>query len=303
MSQLNITGMSNQLNRFKTQIQSELVRTKGKYIGLLNDALKQSYWDLMVAKLDLFLNQITNGSWSLSEKTVLIQKVDSFKESFSCRLNELNNNVLANSEYMSIWIDKEIFCFVLREMSTAQLSSDINLSLKSEKGAQSVIQLNNASGLLAEYPLNFNEGTVLPDYTSEMAKYIPQQLSQRLYTLMSLYEQYRSGDGLHNEVILGILGTTENGLTLDLLASLLDKRINSVNRQLNNALNELRDYLNTSGYDHHTPVDLSSLTNEVPSESWFPVRDWLIAANTNVGSVPDMPEDIQENIYALLNIE
>ncbi len=68
MSQLNITGISNQLNRFKTQIQSESIKTKGEYTGLLNDALKQSYWDLMVAKLDIFLNQITNGSWSLSKK-------------------------------------------------------------------------------------------------------------------------------------------------------------------------------------------------------------------------------------------
>lgn len=110
MSQLNITGISNQLNRFKTQIQSESIKTKEGYTGLLNDALKQSYWDLMVAKLDVFLNQITNGSWSLSEKTVLIQNVDSFKRTFVDKLNKVPVSGLVDDyNYMLGWIDRETF--------------------------------------------------------------------------------------------------------------------------------------------------------------------------------------------------
>lgn len=299
MSQLNITGISNQLNRFKTQIQSESIKTKEGYTGLLNDALKQSYWDLMVAKLDVFLNQITNGSWSLSEKTVLIQKVDSFKESFSCRLNELSDKVLANSEHMSSWIDKEIFCFVLREMSTAQLPFNINFSLKSEKEAQSVIQLNNAGELLAEYPFKFNKGTVLPKYGPEMEKHIPPELSQRLYTLMSSYEQYCSWRKSHDDLMLDIMNTTPDELPFDSLQFSLDKHISL---KFYDTLFELRSYLNSSGYNTFSPVNLT-LTNDVPSESWFPVRDWLIAANTNVGTASDMPDEIQGHIYALLNIK
>ncbi len=298
MSQLNITGISNQLNRFKTQIQSESIKTKEGYTGLLNDALKQSYWDLMVAKLDIFLNQITNGSWSLSKKTVLIQHVDSFKESFFHRLNELPDEILKNSEFMSFWIDREIFSFATREILTAQLTSDVSLSLKSEKEACPAIQLSSASRLLAEYPLSSNKRTVFPDYTSEMAKYIPQELSQRLYTLMSSYKWYHSLPRLQNELTFELKSIT-NSPFFDSLISLVQDSFAS---QVNSTLNGLRDYLNTSGYGNHTPFDLSSLTNEVPTESWFPVRDWLMAANTNVGSVPDMPDNIQKNIYALLNL-
>ena len=81
---------------------------------------------------------------------------------------------------------------------------------------------------------------------------------------------------------------------------MVHKHIGSLNLKFNNTLLELRGCLDTSGFVNITPIGLSSLNDK--ESSWFPVRDWLMTANTNVGSVPDMPDNIQKNIYALLNL-
>lgn len=292
--------------QFRAQIQPNA--TKEDYQRLINATfvMEKGYWDLIVAKLDSLLNYITNGSWSLSEKTVLINKIDYFRGTLLMKLDGFFTNGLNYYRGdFTCTIDREIFCFVMKNISTKPLSSDVTLNLKLNQGGLPAIQLNSASRLLAEYPDNITitGGLQFQDYDPNKAKHIPQELSQLLCALMSLCEQSCLWNELYNE-IYGNLTYNAGTVAANSLAN-LNNKCNHFNSRITAALSELREYISLTGFDHRNPINFDLFTNKVATFSektrlWTSIQNWIKAADPN--ELTNMLS-IKSNIYAFLDCD
>ncbi len=302
-----ITGMSDQ---FKTQIQSDITRGRSKndYIRLINDTfvVKKSCWDLIVAKLDSLLSYITNGSWSVSEKTVLIHEMDAFKTKLIETLNKYPDRLI-EPEIITSAIDRDIFCFVMKNISTKSLSPDVALCLKSKNGAYPVIQLNSADGLLAEFPSNISvsEDLQFQDYDPNKAKHISQKLSQLLCSLALLHEQIYAWDhSLYNELLSDLRKNTD-AATVNAFTSLADKYVADLKFNIAATLNELQEYLRESVNGVTNPINLdlrNKIKNYKDKESlWFDsIRPWVTTAVSS--NLSEMPKGMKGNIYTFLDV-
>ena len=298
-----LTDMSAQ---FRAQIQPNAT-TKEDYERVINATfvMEKGYWDLIVAKLDSLLNYITNGSWSLSEKTVLINEIDNFRGTLLGKLNGLSVEALNNRENIVCTIDREVFRFVMKNISTKPLSSDVTLGLKTNQEGPSVIQLNSASGLLAEYPDNITITGDLQfqDYDPNKAKHIPPKLSQLLCTLMSLCEQSCLWNSLYNDVYLDLTKSVDN-VAADSFAGLGNK-FDHFSDRITVALSELREYISSTGFDHINPINLEFFTNKFATFSektglWTSIQNWIKAVDPN--ELTNMLS-IKSDIYAFLDCD
>lgn len=111
-----ITGFVNALNfepfkqsiRESSQIDEESCKT------LLNSSsILRSHWDMVIAKLDYFLRDITNGLWPVSQKSVYISNINTLKGNIAKNLSKMSSEQLADPETVAANIDREIFYFVL----------------------------------------------------------------------------------------------------------------------------------------------------------------------------------------------
>ena len=123
-----ITGFVNALNfePFKQSIrESSSQIDKESYQTLLNSSpILRSHWDMVIAKLDCFLQNITKGLWSASQKSVYIDKIDDLKESIAKNLSEMSSEQLVDSETVALNIDREIFYFVLKYAPESTLTGN-----------------------------------------------------------------------------------------------------------------------------------------------------------------------------------
>lgn len=301
MSRSIIANMSNISNQFKAQMGSGTTN-RNDYIESISTAVEQSWWDSIVAKLDSFLSHITNGSWSLSEKTVLIHKVDYFKKELINKLKTVELNNPEDIENVASSIDREIFAFVMKNISTKPLTPDVNLCLKSEKGAVPVIQLNSASGLLAEYPGLTKAELLFQNYTPK-ANNIPQELSQQLCTLMLLCEQSVLWSNTYNDAYLNLTQNI-NSETARLFAELYAKWDRTCVVEIGMCLCNFQSYIKENGYNIIPPIDYGSARQPKSSFGekitlWNSIVTWSETANS---SVPSTMLSIKDNIYAFLDI-
>lgn len=268
-----ISGMSGMSEQFRTQMHTNAT-TIENYERVINDTFVAKKWDLFFAKLDSFLNYITNGSWSLSEKTVLIHEIDNFRGKLLTKLDSIPTDKLNDLENIACTIDRELFRFVMKNISTKPLSPDVTLDLKLNQEGRPVIQLNSASGLLAEYPDNrfiqFHE-----------AKHIPQGLSQLLCTLMSLCEQSCLWPELYQDVYHDLSENVSTAAAHS-FAELDDFDFSS---RITVALSELRTYLKLTGYDAVIPMPLDfyldHATFNKKTELWNSIQEWIKTATPN----------------------
>lgn len=285
-----IFGMSEQ---FRTQMRTTAT-TKEDYQRVINETFVAGYWDLIVAKLDSLLNYITNGSWSLSEKTVLINEIDNLRRTLLGKLNGFSAEALNDHENIACDIDREVFRFVMKNISTRPLLSDVTLSLKLNQGGLIAIQLNSASGLLAEFPDYTAEDFLFQNYDPNKAKHIPQKLSQLLCTLMSLCEQSYLWEKLYSDVYLD-LSRNVNDVTAETLV-FLNNKYDRFSFYIAQTLSELQCYIREERYDCTPPLSLELSARSVYSEKselWFSIRDWIKAADAdNLSNMLSIKGDI-----------
>ncbi|KAB3084524.1 hypothetical protein F9222_25265 [Escherichia coli] len=296
-----LTDMSAQ---FRAQIQPNVTK-KEDYQRLINATfvMGKDYWDLIVAKLDSLLSYITNGSWSVSEKTLLIYEIDNFRGTLLEKLNGFSTEALNNRENIACTIDREVFRFVMKNISTRALLSDVTLSLKTNQGGLPAIQLNSASGLLAEFPGDTVEDLRFQNYDPNKAKHIPPELSQLLCTLMSLCEQSDLWNRLYNSAYTDLKNNV-NDATANSLASLDES--DHFNSRIVATLSELREYISSRAFNHSNPIDLE-LGLKVPetfkkmTKAWFSIVEWANNKELNPNTLPAMLS-IRSDISTFLGI-
>lgn len=266
--------------------------SKNGYINSIKNTSVVSFWDSIVAKLDSLLSYVTNGSWSVSEKTALIHKMDAFKKKL---IDELNGTGFAN---MPSTIDRKIFYFMMETISEKSLLPDINLSLTLGESGEHFIQLKCAGGVLAEYHGNFNGALYLQNYNLDDAKYMPPELSQRLCSFMSLWEQFYLWSKLNNQLCLD-LNRNANEAANHSLTILLEKQDKYILDCLKGALCNLQDYLRESGYNYNTFISINFTGDpKITSDLWFSIARWVDAAKIN-DTTFKLPESVKNNIYTL----
>lgn len=259
------------------------------YKNLIKNTSVVSFWDSIVAKLDSLLSYITNGSWSESDKTVLIKKMDDFKAKL---IVKLNGTVPVN---IYSTIDREIFCFMMETISEMRLSPDIHLSLKSGEHA---IQLNSTDGVLAEYHGSYiGDHRFLPQgYNPNNATHIPSELSQKLSSFMSLWDKFFLWDYLCTQ-LLADLNQTISPIAGQSLTELINNQRDSKILDLKTAFLDLKNYI-----QNNRDECVISAGDDSIKTSWSHIVDWVDGKNVRIKDpwLIKSPSLLEDDIYNLL---
>ena len=203
--------------------------------NLMRRVFNENLTKMMDAKLDSFLQKITNGLWPASEKEVLIHNMGGLRTQLAQQIRDLTDEELSD---VALYLDRIIFLFTIECLSTIDDAAQ-NYSLQPEiDNDVFTVQLcrKNNDKILAKLPLqviNYNFNTLVHRYNQKNTDNIPQELSQKLCALlisMSL-----------SSVGADIMGYAENnGGTSQNLVEVLNANSNDLRqRSFNSYLQEL----------------------------------------------------------------
>lgn len=279
--------------QFRTRMLSQDFNLSTDYKNLIKNTSVVSFWDSIVAKLDSLLSYITNGSWSESEKTVLIKKMDDFKAELIDKLNDTAPFDISST------IDREIFCFMMKAISGKSLSPDIKLSLKS---GEHVIQLlNSAGGVLAEYHGNYtgDHRFLSQGYNPNNVTHIPSELSQKLCSFVSLWDRFSLQDNLCKQLLTD-LSQNINATACQLLTELINNEQEINILCLETAFHDLKNYIQNN---KSKCEDAISAGDDSIKTSWSHIVNWVDGKNVRIKDpwLIKSPSLLENGIYNLLN--
>ncbi|KAB3084386.1 hypothetical protein F9222_25355 [Escherichia coli] len=161
--------------------------------SLMRRVFNENLTKMMDAKLDAFLQKITNGLWPASEKEVLIHNMGGLRTQLAQQIRDLTDEQLSD---VALYLDRIIFLFTIECLSTIDdAAQNYSLQLGADSGIiydnydVFTVQLcrKNSDKVLAKLPLqviNYNFNTLVHRYNQKNTDNIPQDLSQQLCALL-----------------------------------------------------------------------------------------------------------------------